>query len=190
MEDSYLIFRDADGVKYAQVNSYNWLTARLAVNRIDRLKFELPGDHAVLDQLADRHQVEFWRRDPAAGLDWYRHFSGLYRGIKQQRPGATRSVITALGDRSLLQRRIVAWPAGTSNRSAFVSTAAETIMKLLVTWNETSHATTAAGRTADGTPWPAPYITIDVETASVSPIGIHEPKRFGITQRQPVGERV
>ena len=85
-----LIFRGATGVKYAEVANLGALTCRLAVNRIDRLKFVLHGEHPVLDTLADRDQVELWRRDPDHGLDWYRHFSGLYRGLKQSRHGATR----------------------------------------------------------------------------------------------------
>jgi hypothetical protein len=122
------------------------------------LKFEVDGDHAAAAVLDLDWQVEVWRRrdadtDQENEISWYRDFSGLYRDSVEEATdnGNTRFTAYCQGDLSLLERRIVAWPAGTANRSRFNAVAAESIGKTLVSYNAGTLATTGNSRLRDGT---------------------------------------
>jgi hypothetical protein len=163
MADAFLLIRDVDGTPLRRVADFGNLACRLAVNKVDRLAFVLPNDHDALSSLARRIQVELWRRDTEHGLDWYRHFSGLYYKQKRVWRDTPTVTVTALGDKVLLARRIIAWPAGTANKSKFTTAKAETISKTLVRYNLTSDATTANGRTRTGANWPASLVTNEAD---------------------------
>jgi len=137
----------AAGALKAEVTDFLWLGYTRTVGLPGNATFALPQDHALTDALVDRDQIEIWRRDPDAGLDWYRDFSGLYL-VDRDREQTDVEVATlyAAGDLIMLSWRYVLWLAGTANRSRFDGVPAETVAKTLVTYNATAAATTAAGR--------------------------------------------
>jgi len=96
-------------------------------------------------------QVIVYRRNPAMGLaTWTADFWGLFRAQKRSYSdhdffeGRCPGILTMLG------WRVVAWMAGTANRSNFQNAKAETVMKTLVSYNAGANATTANGRIRDG----------------------------------------
>jgi hypothetical protein len=145
-----LDIKTAAGVLVAQVTDFLALTYTKRVNQPGTLSFVLAGDHSAIAQLAHNGQVEVWRRDPVNGIAWYCDHYSLYRA--QERQYTDHDVFTARcpGQLSMLDWRIVAWPAGTANRSVFASAKAETILKTLVTYNAGASATTANGRIRNG----------------------------------------
>lgn len=143
--------KDVAGATQAIVTDFLSLAYVKRVNEPGLGSFVLHGDHAAIDELVDKGQVEFWRRNQAQGVDWYCDFYGLYREPDRSggRPG--RFVGYCPGQMDMLRWRTVAWKAGTADRSAFTSDPAETIMKTLVAYNAGSSATTGNGRIRTGT---------------------------------------
>ena len=136
----YIRVKDSGGVDKAVVTDMLSLSYTKQVNAPGLCEFVLNGEHpatAYLDIDSDVDaQIEVWRRDPAQDIDWYIDFYGLYRYTRQySKDGQDYFVARCPGQMSILGRRIVAWPAGTSNTSEFTSAKAETIMKTLVDAN-------------------------------------------------------
>lgn len=141
----------AAGVKVAEVTDFLTLSYTRRVNAPGLLTVTLRGDHPALAGLELDGQAIVYRRNPAMGLStWTADFWGLWR--YQERRYTDHDVVELRfpGFLSLLARRIVAWKAGTTNRSSFQNVKAETAMKTLVTYNATSSATTANGRIRNG----------------------------------------
>lgn len=138
------------GVKVAEVTDYLELAYSKRVNEPGLLSFVLYGDHGIISQLEDKSQVVVYRRNNAMGLDWTADFYGLLRRFEYRYGEREVFIATCPGILSMLGWRIVAWYAGTNNRSDFSSAKAETIMKTLVTYNAGSGATTANGRLRNG----------------------------------------
>jgi hypothetical protein len=151
----------AAGVAQYRVTDYNWLACTIRVNAPGMLSVGLPTaapDDPVLDakcksvisSLEHRSHVELWRKNEDLGIDWYRHFGGLY--LKQNRKLAEveRFTLYAPGYPWLLGTRVIDWFADTASRTAFVSAKAETIMKTLVNYNAAAAATIANGRKREG----------------------------------------
>lgn len=141
----------AAGVKLAEVTDYLGLGYTRQVNAPGLLTFTLPGDHRVVSQLEHNGQVIVYRRNPAMGLPWTADFWGLYRAQKRSYSDHDLFEARCPGILTMLSWRIVAWYAGTANRSSFSSVAAETIMKTLVSYNAGANATTGNGRIRNGT---------------------------------------
>jgi hypothetical protein len=118
------------------------------VNTPGMLSAALPPRHAAIADLGLDSQVEVWRANAAQGIDWYCDFRALWRGeIRQANDDGTAIYqMQCPGQLSLLGRALVAYRAGTANRSAFGATRAETLAKTLVSRNATSVGTTADGR--------------------------------------------
>ncbi|HMN11823.1 MAG TPA: hypothetical protein PKD55_05805 [Bellilinea sp.] len=112
--------------------------------------FVLSGAHRAALSVERDCIVEFWRRDPEAGLPWYSDFTALVAGTDWERTDRETLAITCLGPLDLLDRRIIAYPAGTTGRSEFAGAPAETVLKELVRHNATALATVANGREEDG----------------------------------------
>lgn len=130
-------------------NGFLSLTYRKEVNRPGRFGVVLPFEHPALEQFADKDQVEIWRRHPAAGIDWYRDFSGVFRieDLAEQQDGRILATLSGPGALARLGWYHILWPADVANRTAFASAKAETIMKTLVSSNAVAAtATVAAGR--------------------------------------------
>jgi hypothetical protein len=141
----------AAGAKLAEITDFWSLRYRRQVNAPGVLSFTLAGDHRVVSQIEHNSQIILYRRNPNLGLPWTADFWGLFRG--QKRSFSDHDVFEAScpGILTMLGWRVVAWKAGTSNRSSFSSAKAETIMKTLVSYNAGTNATTANGRVRTGT---------------------------------------
>jgi hypothetical protein len=138
------------GVPLARLSDFSWLSCTTRVNAPGMLSLGLPGDHAAIAGLSHRSHIELWRKDDDLGLDWYRHFGGLY--LHQGRKQAEERTFSAAcpGYGWLLGTRTVNWAANTANRSTFTTAKAETIMKTLVSYNAGASATVANGRKREG----------------------------------------
>lgn len=136
------------GVLTGIVPNFLDLSYRKEVNGVGRLGFVLPAGHTVIPTLTLDAQVEVWRANQDAGIDWYCDFYGFWRGEqrKASADGITTYTAICVGQMDLLRRSVVAYPAATSNRNTFASEPAETILKSLVKYNATSSGTTGDGR--------------------------------------------
>lgn len=143
--------KNTSGTLVAEVSDFWDLAYHKRVNEPGLLESTLSGDHDLVGIIADKYQVEVWRRLPEYGIDWYADFYGLFRD--QERYYTDKKYFTARcpGQMSMLGWRYVMWYAGTLNRSEFWSDPAETIMKTLVSYNAGSSATTGNGRMRTGT---------------------------------------
>ncbi len=141
------------GVLTAVVTDFISLSYVKGVNEPGALSFVLNATHWAIDHLTLDAQVEVWRRDLDAGIDWYCDFYGLWRGEERaaNSDGISYYTATCPGQLSLLARMIVAYYANTTGRNSFSAAPAETIAKALVQYNATSSGTTGDGRLRDVT---------------------------------------
>lgn len=146
-----LDLHNAAGAKVAELTDFWSLSYTRRVNAPGRLDFSLAGDHRAVADLEHNGEVIVYRRNPALGLDWTADFWGLFRGMRRRFSDHDRIEAVCPGLLTMLGRRIVAWKAGTSNRSSFSSAKAETVMKTLVSYNAGASATTGNGRIRNGT---------------------------------------
>lgn len=148
-----LLVYTAAGVKVAEVTDFLGLVYTKQVNAPGTAAFKLDGSHDAIPLFELDGQIEIWRRDRAQGLAWYVDFVGLHRGGEYVTDSSGRETYTAYcpGLLSLLGRRVIAWYAGTNNRSEFTSLPAESILKKLVAYNCSSLATFSGGRIRNGT---------------------------------------
>lgn len=118
------------------------------VNAPGFVQFALRGDHELIGELSPGWRVEVWR-DPA-GQGWRREIAAIYR--QPEWSFGDRKILVCLcpGLMSLLERRIVNWPANVANRTRFINIPGETIAKILVDYNAGPNATSANGRKRDG----------------------------------------
>ncbi len=161
------------GVLAAEFSDPAYLSYTKQVNTAGGLRFQLLAAHGAAQYLVDKAQIQVWRQNLNIGRDalgnvvampWQVDFYGLVRDTDEQqlRPGTDVIVADCPGVLSMLDWRYIMWAAGTANRSTFTSVKAETLIKLLVQYNITASATTAAGRKADGT-MTAP-VSISIQT--------------------------
>lgn len=141
-----IIFRTPYGVKLAECVSYLDLVYTKEVNAPGLCKFTLPAGYFVIPLLDDKALVEVWRRNPAAGIDWYCDFYGIYRAQKRTYADSEKFTATTPGLMQVLGWRHVAYFADTADRVLYTTTTVEHIMKSLVTYNCTSAGTVADGR--------------------------------------------
>lgn len=141
-----LDFYDTSGAKTAEVTDYLSLAYRKVVNAPGLLRFTLKGDSNKISTLSDKGVVEVWRRNSDIGLTWTQDFVSLFRSQGDTQKDVRLFTANCPGILTMLGWRIVAWYAGTTNRSDFTTAKAETILKTLVSYNAGSNATTANGR--------------------------------------------
>lgn len=139
------------------------LSCATRVNAPGLLTFNLRGDHPLLASLADKWQFELWRKP--YGATWAMEIAAIFRAGQWRYSDRSTITLYCPGVMELLRYRIVNWAANYANRSAFSGVEAETIAKTLVTYNETSSATTGNGRKRAGTNWPATQITVEADGA-------------------------
>ncbi|MBX6770892.1 MAG: hypothetical protein IRY83_04150 [Chloroflexi bacterium] len=141
----------AAGVKVAEITDFLMLSYSRRVNAPGLLTVTLRGDHPALTSLELDGQAIVYRRNPTMGLGtWTADFWGLWRYQERRYTDHDTVELRFPGILSLLARRIVAWAAGTTNRSSFQNVKAETVMKTLVSYNAGANATTANGRIRNG----------------------------------------
>lgn len=157
------------GVLQYELIDYRALAYSKAVNQPGTAVITLDGRVPVVRQIDLDWQIEIYRRDLTFGLAWYCDFYGFFRDSEERADanGIRSATLYCQGQMSLLSRAIVAYPAGTANRSKYTSTKAETIAKSLVTYNATSAGTTGDGRIRTVT---MPTITIETDGSHGSTI--------------------
>lgn len=146
-----LVVKDTSGAVVAEISDFLALSYSKEENGPGWCRWRVRGDHDVVSAIDHLYQVEVWRRMARYGVDWYRDFSGYYDGEERLHSDQGFFQAECPGDVARLGWRIVAWYAGETNRSAFYSKAAETIMKTLVSYNVGASATTGNGRLLNGT---------------------------------------
>ena len=139
---------DTSGVLQYVVSDYISLNYLSKVNSPGLLQVGLSGDHPLLASVADKWQIEVWRRLPGAAFD--RDFVGMVRQQEFYQSDRATTILTCPGLLSMLRWRHVLWYAGVSNRSQFTAQPAETVAKSLVTYNATSSASVVNGRKRAG----------------------------------------
>lgn len=149
MADYYLnVFDTAGDLQYV-VTDFTSLHYVRKVNAPGLLQVGLRGDHALMGSLADKWQIEVWRKPD--GGSFARDFVGLARQSEfYYGQNGSKAVVTCPGLMSMLAWRIVAWYAGTADRAKFTADPAETVMKTLVSYNAGASATVANGRLREG----------------------------------------
>lgn len=140
---------DASGTKKAILTDFNSLNYRRRVNAPGSVWFSIDGNHSILSEIDDKWIVRIRRRND--DFVWQDELWALLRD-ESWAFGKNGPVFTGYceGIKSILGWRIVNWVANLTNRTKFVSTDAESIMKLLVQYNLTSDATVANGRKRNG----------------------------------------
>jgi hypothetical protein len=151
-----------DGTVYAEIVDMLYLSYMKEVNAAGACQFRLRDEHPVAASVQTDDVVEVWRQYPVydagetgsrvlGGSSWYRDWIGIFREPEQRDAQPGIFIGRAVGPLSLLADRIVAWYAGTANRSAFSAVKAETISKTLVLYNAGANAAFGAGRLLNGT---------------------------------------
>lgn len=127
------------------------LTYRKVVNGIGMAVLTVRDTHPIIAQLADDLllNVYFTYRPLTGGeITDQQDFVGLYRDkqVATDGDGNTHYLLYFMGSIEVLNRNIVAYPAGTNLRSQFTTRSIATISKEVVQYNCTSLATTGNGR--------------------------------------------
>jgi len=131
-----------------QKAGFRSLSYTLKVNHPGLVIFSLRGDHELLSTLADKWHVEVWRKPE--GQAWAREITGIFRQPNWTWGSTSVFVGMCPGLMSLLEGRIVNFPAGTANKTVFSNVKAETVCNTLVKYNGTADATTGNGRKRNG----------------------------------------
>ncbi len=140
----------ASGTKVAEITDFVSLSYRKSVNEPGLLTFSLLGVNQVINLLASDCILVVYRRNQQLGLSWTPDFTGILRKWRARYTDHEIYEATCPGIMTLLSWRIVAYKAGTADRSSFSNKKAETIMKTLVSYNAGSAATTGNGRIRNG----------------------------------------
>ena len=147
--DYKLVFKDTSGAVVAQVVDFWRLSYTKKVNEPGLASVVL-ADDATVQGLGHKYQLEIWRRDEPNEIDWYCDFYGFFMDRERSQREAQEFQLYAPGQMTMLDWRYVLWYANETNRSAFTTTAAETIIKTLGQYNVTGSALTINGRMRDG----------------------------------------
>lgn len=146
----YISIQTAAGEEITKVVEFESAVAQIGVNTPGILQVKYKGDLSFISQLEHRSQIVLYRRDPINDIDWYPHFTGIYIEPDWKYPEYKIFTQTSVGLLYLLKTRIVAYKAGTPDRSVFTSTPAESIMKTLVHRNAGSGSGEDDGRIRTG----------------------------------------
>lgn len=158
----WLNILDLAGNKVAQLSDSNadagfqYLVATRKRNDVGILRAiisqEIPQAQPFHDlEAGEMLMAELVRSNPAEDIPIYVEWRGFVRPAKWMAEGVSLPMeIWGMHENALLEWRRIMWPANTNNRSVFSSVAAETVAKLLVQYNATASATTAAGRATSG----------------------------------------
>ena len=130
----------------------HWLAYQKSTRGAGFLRVQISGDTPFLDEMDADSQL-----DVDLSFDggaWQNDFIGLWAGDIERTwvDGVPAILLQCYGSRDLLARSVIAYRAGTVDRTNFTATAAETVAKTLFTYNATAAATVADGRLLDFQP--------------------------------------
>lgn len=149
MNDYRIDVHDTAGARQFVLTDFENFAVNRRVNGAGFLQVQLRGDHPLMAAIGDKWRLKVWQK-PEGGV-WRREFSGIYRQPEYRYGERARVMLYCVGELGLLGWREILWRAGTANRSAFQTKAAETIAKTLVDYNAGANATAGNGRIRTGT---------------------------------------
>lgn len=120
-----------DGALDAIIDDYEQFTLNKVVNGVGAYTLRLRADDAKAALFVLDAQVEFWRRDLAQGLAWYKEAEFLHRGSRYTltREGAYLYESSGVSYAHLLKRRVIVPDANCTGAKTGV---AETVIKAFV----------------------------------------------------------
>ena len=156
-----IIVSNAIGVREFIITDFLNLQYQKTVNDIGLMSFSVLDTHPMALGIVERDwQVEVIRKraaDPniSNAIAAYTDFGGFIREEERitSSDGTTLVTYYAVGWNDLLRRSIIAYKADVVNRTQFVASNAERIMKILVARNATTSGTTADGRDRNVPAW-------------------------------------
>jgi len=161
------------GVKVTEFDDFITLQYRNQVNTPAFSIINSDAESKYAQYLIKNYRLEVWRKvlkGNTVMLPWTRDYEGrIRRSITTYTGNQYRLQTTCVGKLETLSRRVVAWYAGTDQRSRFTNLNAETIMKLMVDYNAGPNATSVNGRRRDGV---ISNITVETDAARGA-AGIH-----------------
>ena len=154
MPSAYKIrIRDrSTGDLQAEFTDFLSLNVQQLVDGAGKVEFDLQASHNAIPDLTDKAIIEVWRRNADQDIDWYLLMPALFRDEKRyydRRSKRFKALCSGLN--SILGWRIVNWPADVTQRTKFITSGAEAVMKTIVNYNLGGSATTANGRKRTGT---------------------------------------
>lgn len=163
-----LVIRSQEGVKRGELSGtadggFLTLATAMRVNAAGTTTFTMRADNPTVAMLEDDSQVEHWRNGAML-------FRSLYQGPPQYTVDDRDQELftaTCYGEKDLLNRATVAYPAATQNRAQFTGMRAESIMHILVEYNVGSGATAANGRLVDN---PTDLIVVEADQGRGKPV--------------------
>lgn len=139
---------DTSGSRQAVITDFLNIAYTTVVNAPGVLSLGISGEHALLSSIADKWQIEVWRRPDSQS--WNREFTGIFRDLVWAYKEKSEASLKCPGLMSMLRWRVINWATGTIDRSSFTTDPAETIMKMLVDYNAGANALVSNGRKRDG----------------------------------------
>lgn len=161
MSDYKLIMRSPTGERIYETIDILDLAYTNVLNDVGVLRVTLRADHPMAQAWEDGAYIEVWRKNERWGLPWTLDWLGMCGAATWQTRDAATMTGTAESMLTLLRRRIIAYPASSSDnlRSTFLNRSVEQIMTTLVAYNCTALATTTNGRDRNGM-FTTPTITV------------------------------
>lgn len=132
--------------KFAEITDYVALGYTRKRNGPGRLLLDMPSTHPQIAAMTNLRPVQVWRRDLAAGIQWYRDWFGVIRDTEVNYDDFEQLRFTAIDRFAQLAWRYNLYFAGVANRTAFTGVPIQTIIYTLATYNFTGSATVANGR--------------------------------------------
>lgn len=148
MSNFHLDLYDQNGVRKAVLSDALTLNYQVKVNYPGNVTFTLHGDHEMASQILPGWRCDVWRQLPNG--TWRKEFMSFVEGINWQYTDRPEITYTGAGLLSILSKRVVAYYANTTDKTAFQNYSSELIAKLLVRDNVGYMATTANGRLLNG----------------------------------------
>lgn len=146
-----LYIRNTAGTVIARRTDFLSMSISRTINAADVCVFTYSSAQTyVTPDLVMGYIVEVYRRDDTWSIPLTQEFAGIIRKIKRTVNEQTIYEVSCVGMVGLLGTRTVAWKDGIVNRSKFNAVPAETVLKLLFSYNLGSNATTAQGRILAG----------------------------------------
>lgn len=125
--------KSAAGALVAILDDYAGFSFTQKVNCAGAYALQMNGNDTKCALFELDSQIEFWRADGAAGIDWYCEFAGLNRSDPEYYLNENGALIFQSGGRGyidLLNRRVIAAASGGADASK--SGVAETVIKAFV----------------------------------------------------------
>ncbi len=149
----YLAIHDPANTCLTRFADFMEMESLNVVNQIGYITFTISAAHPALEHVAHLNRLHLYRREARYNVPWTLENSAILLAQRWHitSTGTPALTATALHANWLLSTRLVNWKAGTSGRSSFADTPAESIAKTLVCYNATALANEAEGRERDGT---------------------------------------